>query len=579
MIFLFAFGVRFFSWQDNRHEAGKVETFVTAAYKEAARQLQHGNVTGFIRSEDSKAHPPGYSILLALIFKVFGESDTAIQFTQIFFDSLAAVFVFLIAAELLPLSVAVVSGCLAALSPQFAYYATLLVPDSLSVLPVLIATYFLIRAIKRPRLSTFVLAGAFIGLSCWLRANALLLPPFIVCFTPLLLKRGERLRSSLAIVFSAIAVIAPITIKNAIAFHRFIPLSLGAGQKLLEGIAEFDQGRFDIPKTDLEIMRQEAEMYQHPQYGLLLFGPDGPERDRLRIRRGVGVITTHPLWYSSVMIRRGFSFFKLARTPVTSADPPVTHDFELANQSPMWSKSATEFFANPYFVSPQAKVTSTSDGRLTIETDERKYGAQIVSPEIPIEPHHDYLLRLPLKLQEGRLLVSVVDANQSRALYSVPVELTEGVAAQDQPIQNLSLLFVSSESQIRLSLANNASASTNSLAEVGSIQLFDLGPSSQEWMRYPRLPIRILQAFFITAGVVPFLILGIAALLWTRNFRTLILLTLVPLYFIIFQSALHTERRYVVAIHYFFLILVAMSLSLLIRLTRRAIIVARTRST
>src|SRR5712691_2564914 len=248
VVFLVAFGVRFLSWQDNRREVGRVQTFVTSDYQDSARQLLRGDWRAFLSDLNHMEHPPGYPILLAGIFKTFGESDTAIQFIQMIADSAAAVFVFLIAGELFSLGIAATAGILAALSPQFAYHSVLLLPDSLAVLPILIAAYFLVRAIKQPRFLSFAIAGAFVGLSCWLRANALLLAPFLACLVPLLLSRERRLRCSLALVFGAAIVMAPITIKNAILFHRFIPLSLGAGQKLLQGIADYDQGRFHIPK-------------------------------------------------------------------------------------------------------------------------------------------------------------------------------------------------------------------------------------------------------------------------------------------------------------------------------------------
>src|SRR5260370_24554712 len=285
-IFILALGVRFLSWQDNRREVGKVETFVTMEYTESARQLLCGDFRAFL-SDVERVHPLGYPLVRAAIYKVIGESDTDIDFFQMCADSLAAVFVFLIAAELFSSSVAAAAGVLAAVSPQFAYYSLLLLPDSLSVFPILVAIYFLIRAVKRPRLWAFVVAGVFVGSSCWIRANALLLAPFMACCALLLLKRGQRLRHALAIVFGAAILIVPITIKNAVVFHRFISLSPGAGQKLFEGIAEYDQGRVAIPKTDLGIMRQEAAMYQRPHYALVLFGPDGIERDRLRITRGL----------------------------------------------------------------------------------------------------------------------------------------------------------------------------------------------------------------------------------------------------------------------------------------------------
>src|SRR5260370_2839850 len=338
-IFILALGVRFLSWQDNRREVGKVETFVTMEYTGSVRQLLRGDFRAFL-SDVERVHPPGCSIGVAGIVKVVGECDTAIDFFQRFVDWLAAVFVLLIAAELFSSSIAAAAGVLAAVSPQFAYYSLLLLPDSLSVFPILVAIYFLIRAVKRPRLWAFVVAGVFVGISCWIRANALLLAPFMACCAPLLLKRCQRLRHALAIVFGAAILIVPITIKNAVVFHRFIPLSPGAGQKLLEGIAEYDQGRFDIPTTDLGIMRQEAATYNRPDYALLLFGPDGIERDRWRIKRGVGVIAAHPVWYTGVMARRGISFFRLARVPITAVAPPVSRNFDPArDRAPVWTNS------------------------------------------------------------------------------------------------------------------------------------------------------------------------------------------------------------------------------------------------
>ena len=574
VIFLIAFGVRFLSWQDNRRDVWRVETFVTAEYKESAQRLLSGNLRAFLNNLDDMAHPPGYPFVLAGIFKAFGESDTAIEFVQMLCDALAAVFVFLIAGELMSGRVAVVAGILAALSPQFSYYSVLLLPDSLAVLPILVAVYFLIRAVKHPRLLSFALAGIFIGLSCWLRANALLLAPVLACLVPLLLQRGRRLRYSLALVFGAAILIAPITIKNAIVFHHFIPLSLGAGQKLLEGIAEYDQGRFNIPKTDLGIMRQEAAMYQNPDYALVLFGPDGIERDRLRIRRGLSVVAAHPFWYSGVMFRRAASFFKLARVPITSADAPVSHALDVTRTAPAWTHSPSELIAKAGLISAGAKTAISADAqKLRIESDETKYGVQIASTPIAVAKQHDYLLRLPLKLEDGRVTVRVTDAKQNAVIAATDVDLNEGLSSLDQPVNNLVLPFVTGkESQVCVSFGNNAPVSARSVAEIGRLELFDLGPSSQAWMRYPRFPIRVLQRLFVTAAVLPCVILGIFALLWTRNYRTLILLLLVPAYYVIFQSALHTERRYVIAIHYFTLILAAVFLAALFSVIKHGVI-------
>lgn len=579
IVFSVAFGVRYLSWQDNHLNVSKVETSVTSEYKDSTQQLLRGDLRAFATDLNHMEHPPGYSILLAGLFKLFGDSDKAIQLMQMIADSAAAVFVFLIAAELFSINLAAIAGILAAFSPQFAYGSVLLLPDSICVLPILIAIYFLIRAVKQPRLLTFAIAGAFVGVSCWLRANALLLAPFLVSFAPLLLKRGARWRNSSALVLSAAIVVAPITIKNAILLHRFIPLSLGAGQKLLQGIAEYDQGRFNIPKTDLGIQRQEAVMYNRPDYALELFGPDGIERDRWRIKRGVKVIAARPVWYAGVMARRGISFFRLARVPITAVAPPVSHNFDSARDKAIWTNSPAELVAHAGFVSPAAKTALSSDGQtLRIESDETKYGDQFVSSSINIEKHHDYLMRLPLKLEDGRVIVKVTDGTRARLLASENIDLHEEFGGPDQPVTSVEIPFgTGNESQVCVTVANNAPESSRSIAEIGRLELFELGPSSHEWMRYVRFPIHIVQQLFVTAAIVPLVILGIAALLWTRNSRALLLLLVVPAYYVIFQSALHTERRYVIAIHYFLLIIVATGLSLLFVSIKRAAVTWFTR--
>ena len=86
-------------------------------------------------------------------------------------------------------------------------------------------------------------------------------------------------------------MIAPLTIRNAVVFGEFIPVSLGAGQTLIEGIADYDtDGTLGLPQTDVELIRGEAETYQRPDYANSLFTPDGPARDRARLRRGFSVI-------------------------------------------------------------------------------------------------------------------------------------------------------------------------------------------------------------------------------------------------------------------------------------------------
>ncbi len=268
---------------------------------------------------DLLGHPPGYPILLALIYRLAGETDLATQLFQMICDSLAAVMIFLIAIELLPFSVGVIAGFMAAFAPQFSWNCILLLPDTLAAMPILIAIYIITRARPRPRWPSVLAAGALIGVSCWFRANAFLLAPFLALVMPIVVSRGLRLKMGLALIGGACLALAPLTIRNAVVFGHFIPISLGAGQTLLEGIADYDEtGSLGLSATDMGLMTQEAETHNRPDYALTLFGSDAIQRDRERLSRGLAVIRAHPVWFLTVMVRRAGSMWRLERAPIMS---------------------------------------------------------------------------------------------------------------------------------------------------------------------------------------------------------------------------------------------------------------------
>lgn len=326
LIFLSAFSVRLLVWQNLRTEVPLVQTGVAQNYKHLARLLQQNGLASFFdpssttSNPDLLGHPPGYSFLLALIYRLAGETDLAAQLFQMICDSLAAVMIFLIAIELLPFGVGVIAGFMAALAPQFSWNSILLLPDTLAALPVLIAIYLITRARRRPRWFSVLTAGALIGVSCWFRANALLLAPFLMLVMLIIFPHGLRLRMSLALIGGACLTIAPLTIRNAVVFGHFIPVSLGAGQTLLEGIADYDEtGSLGLSDTDMGLMKQEAEVHNRPDYALTLFGPDAIQRDRERLARGFAIIRAHPVWFFTVIVRRAGSMWRLERAPLISS--------------------------------------------------------------------------------------------------------------------------------------------------------------------------------------------------------------------------------------------------------------------
>jgi hypothetical protein len=105
----------------------------------------------------------------------------------------------------------------------------------------------------------------------------------------------------------SILAIAPITIRNYVVYGAFIPVQVGTGLNLWEGIADASGDRFGAVRPvskDTEVADQEAEMYNDPRYAGSWTTPDGIMRDRDRTKRSLHVILHHPIWYAGVMLGR-----------------------------------------------------------------------------------------------------------------------------------------------------------------------------------------------------------------------------------------------------------------------------------
>lgn len=594
-IFLSALGVRLLYWQDTIVQIEQRNTLLTVLLKEyrieAQRMITEGGIVFPNNRNPENArmilHPPGYSILLAALYgdRVADGPYAALQLMQITFDGLAAVLVFFIAIELLPLGVAIIAGTVVAFSPHLAYYSLWLTPDSLAVPPVLMAIYLIIRAARQPRLITVIGAGAMVGLSCWLRANALLLSPLLVFVLPLLFTRGKRLRYSAALVATTVVLIAPITIRNWVVFHRFVPLSLSSGLNLVQGIGELDhEGRFDMPIMDRDALKKDVEWNNRPDYGGNLWSPDGIERDRVRFDRGLAVIRSHPLWFMAALMRRaGFMFsynesrqrdwpFNTATVPLISATPPFGHSLSsIADKSASWSAAPADLISGSTRLSQNARVSLAANGEtFQIAGGGPAFEDQFVSAPIPVQQNTDYVLKLSAKLRQGQAAAKVIGADERVVLATAIIRAREVAAAERgrkhsiESVEDTSTMmaFASGKTgEVRLVLSNNGDASVGPIIEIGTADLFELGPTPTLWTHYPRVIIRgVERNIFKTERLLPLVIAGIGLLAFARRGRALMILLVVPVYYVVSHAPFSTEYRYILAIHCFLFVMGAVTL-------------------
>jgi len=590
VVFLLALGVRLLHLQDSRAETGQNGPGMSAIARryesEARRILNEGGIL-FPRTPvdpgDARLilHPPGYPAFIAATYGMLGDSEAMVARVQVLLDALAAIVLLLIAAELFNLGVATIAAILIALSPHFAHYALWFSPDTLPILPILIAVYLIVRASRKPDLLKIVGAGAMLGLSCWLRANGLLLAPFLAAALIVLFERGKRARYAFALMGTTILVISPITIRNWMLYHRFIPISVDAGLALVEGIAAYDDdGRFGMPRFDGEALKKDLEWHGRPEYGGNLWLPDGIERDGYRFSRGLDVIRSHPAWFAGVMIRRGmfmlrydkprnavWPFTTASVTPVAT-EPSFDHDIGLGEQAQaIWLATASDLSAG-VTVATQPRIALT-DRALQITGDSSLFGDQFQSPPIVVDKASDYLLSLSASVS-GPAAVKVTSADRRITLASVilpDARGTKGKRADQERNESedeagsgegarqreIKLPFASgNRTEVLLVISNNGAAASAPIVEIKEAGLYSLGRTPFLWTRFVRPLVRGIQRnIYVTSLMLPLVILGVLLLVVAGRRRTVVILMAVPAYYLIVHSVVHTEYRYILAIHDF----------------------------
>ena len=287
------------------------------------------------------AQAPGYSIYLSWIYRIAGRGFFKVQFVQNALNSLSPILIFLIAGAMLSWRVGVASGLLAAIEHHLSHISNFILPDSISALPVLAGIYLLVIATRLHHNSYWVWAGAgvLLGSAAWLRAQTMLLAPLVaVVLVAIAARRLPRLKRALLLPLACLLVIAPITIRNYLVYGEFVPVHIGLGIVLWEGIADASGDRFGAVPLDVDVAAQEAVLYNNPRYGSTWSSPDGIARDRDRVRKSLGIILDHPAWYAGVMLKRMRDMvkysahapliYKIAQTRALQRTLPVRPEWE-----------------------------------------------------------------------------------------------------------------------------------------------------------------------------------------------------------------------------------------------------------
>jgi 4-amino-4-deoxy-L-arabinose transferase-like glycosyltransferase len=214
------------------YDSGAVSLANTGHFFPGSLPTLHRGATAF--------YPPLFQLALAGVYKIVGTGSThtrweAGRLFEALLGAAVVLLVYMIAARLWRPRMALVAAGLAAVSPPLVMVgSSSLLSESLFIPLVLAAALAALHFREDPRMRWAAAAGVLIGAAALTRANGvfLVIPVGLLVWVkrPRFSPRG--LSPPLAMLAATIVVLVPWTIRNAQAFHRFVPLDTGTGYTL-----------------------------------------------------------------------------------------------------------------------------------------------------------------------------------------------------------------------------------------------------------------------------------------------------------------------------------------------------------
>jgi 4-amino-4-deoxy-L-arabinose transferase-like glycosyltransferase len=255
---------------------GRPPVYDAAAYARIAVSLDGGSgfTVGPTATQPSSDYSPGLPLLVAGIYELTGGvHEQLARLALALIGALAALFAYLIGRRLSgPLAGLIGAGAVA-IYPALLEYQGMLMGEPLAATLLsgaVLATLWAAEAHRRR--ATWLLPGALFGALALVRPEYLavaLLVGLVVAAKDWRRERWASATGAAALIAGLVLVVAPWTVRNAIALGRFVPVSTGGGQVLFAGTYLPSGG--DPERVGEEVVER------HPG----LFGPHAVERLRM----------------------------------------------------------------------------------------------------------------------------------------------------------------------------------------------------------------------------------------------------------------------------------------------------------
>ena len=276
---------------------------IKSGLDELARNLAQGN--GFVIESGGKLMPftqqlPGYSFLLAITYKIFGQAnDIFLQIIQVIFSSLSVFLIFGIAKKFFSNNIALLSSFLWALWLPEARISVAALYGAPTVFLTLLASYLFICAVLDKKQIFFVYSAVIIGLTSYIRSDPILLPVFFGL--ALWIYKNDwkiALKKTFLMLSIVFIILLPWGTRNHLVFNRFVFTRTVLWQGIWEGFGEF-KNPFGAVLSDGITYNQIAENYPGIDYA------SSEYQDVLK-GKVIKALKSDPTWYLSMLPKRFF---------------------------------------------------------------------------------------------------------------------------------------------------------------------------------------------------------------------------------------------------------------------------------
>jgi len=270
LVLLLALGLRVDEAWD-----GRPPVFDAAAYATIAANLDRdeGFTLGAAATQPASNYSPGLPLLVAGAYELTGGvHERTARLLLALLGTLAVLFTYLIGRRLSGPAAGLIGAAAVAVYPALLEYQGMLMGEPLAAALLSGAVLATFWASDTTKQAMWLLPGALLG------ALALVRPEYlgvaVLVSLVVLLRNGRRdwsrtLIQALLVLGGVAVIVAPWTVRNAIALDRFVPVSTGGGQVLFAGTYLPSDG--DPEKVGEEVVER------HPG----LFGPHAPRQLRL----------------------------------------------------------------------------------------------------------------------------------------------------------------------------------------------------------------------------------------------------------------------------------------------------------